>query len=314
MPWIKKGMVYRPDGSLPHSRTHAQVPFAFPLKNGRVRIYISSRDEQSQSRPTFIEVDENDFNNVLYVHDKPVLDIGQVGQYDETGVMPSWFVTMPNGNIRLYYTGWNRNWDNSYRLAIGLAESKDGGVTFQKLFTGPVMDRSIQNPVWAAQPSIMFDDNLWKMWYIAAHKMETIDGRPEPFYRGQYAESEDGINWKIADEAVIDFDDFLHAVGRPTVFKEDGIFKMYYSFRNANQYRTDREKSYRMGYAESIDGKSWTRKDELAGIDKSDNPEDFDYLMIDYAHCCIINDKKYLFYNGNGFGASGLGYAVWEGF
>ena len=78
MPWIKKGMVYRPDGSLPHSRTHAQVPFAFPLKNGRVRIYISSRDEQSQSRPTFIEVDENDFNNVLCVHDKPVLDIGQM--------------------------------------------------------------------------------------------------------------------------------------------------------------------------------------------------------------------------------------------
>ena len=67
-----------------------------------------------------------------------------------------------------------------------------------------------------------------------------------------------------------------------------------------------------MGYAESLDGKSWTRKDELVGIDKSDDPNAFDYLMIDYAHCRIINGKKYLFYNGNGFGASGLGYAVWE--
>ena len=312
MPWIKKGFIYKPDGTLPHSRTHAQVPFALPLANGRLRIYISSRDDQGQSRPTFVEVNGNNPSEVLYVHDRAVMDIGTSGQYDETGAMPSWFVPLPNGEIWFYYTGWNRNWDNSYRLAIGLAVSKDGGLTFEKAFAGPVMDRNIQNPVWAAQPSVLYEDGTWKMWYIACHKHEIIDGRPEPFYRAQYAESKDGIKWEISDVPSIDFDDFMHALGRPSVVKENRLYKMYYAYRHSDGYRSERDKSYRLGYAESEDGINWTRKDEEMNLKMSENPADFDYLMSTYAHCLHYNGQKYLFYNGTGFGASGFGYAVWE--
>ena len=96
------------------------------------------------------------------------------------------------------------------------------------------------------------------------------------------------------------------------MFKEDGIYKMYYSYRHTRDYRTDRNQSYRMGYAESEDGVNWQRKDHLVGIAKSENPEDFDYEMIDYANYYEHNGKKYLLYNGNGFGAAGFGYAIWE--
>jgi hypothetical protein len=34
--------------------------------------------------------------------------------------------------------------------------------------------------------------------------------------------------------------------------------------------------------------------------------------MINYAHCYEHNGKKYLLYNGNGFGAAGFAYAVLE--
>jgi hypothetical protein len=67
-----------------------------------------------------------------------------------------------------------------------------------------------------------------------------------------------------------------------------------------------------MGYAESVDGYKWERKDDLVGIHKSENPADFDYQMINYAHCYEHNGKKYLLYNGNGFGAAGFAYAVLE--
>ena len=87
---------------------------------------------------------------------------------------------------------------------------------------------------------------------------------------------------------------------------------MYYSFRHTRDYRTNRNQSYRLGYAESLDGVNWERKDHLVGIHKSETPGDFDYNMIDYAYCYEHKGKKYLLYNGNGFGAAGFGYAVWE--
>ncbi len=311
MAWQKKGVIYKPDGSLAHSRSHAQVPYAYKHPDF-LRIYFSSRDDKGQSRPTFIDVDYDDPKKILYIHDKPVLELGGPGEYDETGAMPAWFVDMPNGDIWLYYTGWNRT-HNSYRLSMGLSVSHDGGLTFTKMFTGPIMDRSIQNPIWAAQPSVMREeDGTWRMWYISGHKCEYIHGYPEPYYRCQSATSTDGIHWNISDVPTLDFDDFLHAVGRPSVFKEEGVYKMYYSFRHTRDYRTNRNQSYRLGYAESLDGVNWERKDHLVGIHKSETPGDFDYNMIDYAYCYEHKGKKYLLYNGNGFGAAGFGYAVWE--
>ena len=63
-------------------------------------------------------------------------------------------------------------------------------------------------------------------------------------------------------------------------------------------------------YAESKDGIEWIRKDAEAGIDVSENSTDWDYEMIEYP--LVINhlDDKILFYNGNHFGQSGVGYAI----
>ena len=174
------------------------------------------------------------------------------------------------------------------------------------------MDRSIHNPIWAAQPAVIEEDGIWKMWHISGQKCEYINGYPEPFYDCRVATSTDGIHWTNTGDVALPFDDFLHAVGRPSVMKEDGIYKMFYSYRHTKDYRTDRNQSYRLGYAESIDGFKWERKDYLVGIAKSENPDDFDYNMINYAHCYQHAGRKYMLYNGNGFGAAGFGYAIWE--
>jgi hypothetical protein len=85
---------------------------------------------------------------------------------------------------------------------------------------------------------------------------------------------------------------------------------MWFSARAKTDYRTNRNRSYRIYYAESTDGIEWTRKDAEAGIDVSENSYDWDYEMIEYP--LVINhlDEKILFYNGNHFGQSGVGYAV----
>lgn len=313
MHWHKHGLIYKPTGELPFSRTHAQVPFGFPMDD-KLRVYFATRDENSSSATSFVELDPDDLSKVLYVHEKPCLSKGAVGMFDETGAMPSWFlpVTAPTGEaeIWLYYTGWNKSETASYRLGIGLAVSRDGGLTFERKHTGPLLDRSIYDQVWVAQPCVMREGETWRMWYLSCTKIEVINGHPEPFYDVKYAESKDGVRWERTGHVCVGYDEFTDAIGRPTVFRDGDLYKMYFSFRSATNYRTDVQRSYRIGYAESKDGLTWERKDEQAGIERS--ADGWDSLMMDYCHIFPHRDRWVMLYNGNGFGASGFGYATSE--
>lgn len=311
MIWEKRGLIYKPDGSQPFSRTHAQVPFGYPMPD-KLRVYFSTRDQQSFSAVSFVELNPDNLSEVIYIHDKPCLSKGEVGMFDETGTMPSWF--LPVGDeIWLYYTGWNKSETASYRLGIGLAISRDGGLTFERKFTGPILDRYMFDQVWVAQPCVIREEQpdgtiRWQMWYLSCTKIEVINGHPEPFYDVKYAESADGIHWERTGHVCVGYDAFTDAIGRPTVYKDGNLYKMYFSYRNATDYRIDVTRSYRIGYAESTDGINWVRNDALAGIERS--ADGWDSVMMDYCHIFPHQNQWVMFYNGNGFGASGFGYAT----
>ncbi len=38
---------------------------------------------------SFCDLDLNDLSNVLYIHDKPILELGDPGTFDQYGIMPS---------------------------------------------------------------------------------------------------------------------------------------------------------------------------------------------------------------------------------
>ena len=67
---------------------------------------------------------------------------------------------------------------------------------------------------------------------------------------------------------------------------------------------------YRIGYAESADGRRWERQDHRAGIDVT--PGDWDGEMVCYPCVFDAPDGRYMLYNGNGYGATGIGLAVLE--
>jgi hypothetical protein len=308
MKWIKKGVIFKPDGNYEWSRTHAQVPFPLLLENQNLlRIFFATRNANSQSSTSFIDVNPENPSEIINIHDKPSLTKGKQGCFDDSGAMPSWFL-YHNNKLYLYYTGWNTSDTASYRLAIGLAVSKDHGETFERVYEGPILDRGPFDQVWVAQPCVMKDGSKWKMWYLSCTKIELVNNHPEPFYNVKYAESTDGINWVKTSDIAIGYDDFTDAIGRPFVYREGDIYKMIYSFRNSVDYRINPDKSYRLGYAESLDGIKWERKDHLMQIEKS--TDDWDSLMLDYCSTYFYNENQYLIYNGNGFGASGFGYAV----
>ncbi|MHA1381939.1 MAG: hypothetical protein ACTSRG_26510 [Candidatus Helarchaeota archaeon] len=308
MKWIKKGLIFDPkDNNSNWIQNYAALPVADLVNENLLRIYFSVRDKKGRSCPTFIEVNPEFPEEIKYIHDKPILNFGELGTFDDNGIMPSWIINHA-GNKYLYYIGWNPQKTVSYRLSIGLAYSLDGGVTFTKMAKGPILDRSIDEPFFNTAPCVIKESDLWKMWYVSCTGWKVIKRWPEPFYNVKYAISNDGINWKRTQIICIDYDDFTEAIGKPCVFKEDGKYKMIYSYRNATDYRTNPEKSYRLGYAESEDGISWIRKDSEVGIEFS--KDGWDSIMNEYCTTYVHKGKRYLIYNGNGFGESGFGYAV----
>jgi len=307
MKWIKKGLIFKPDHHFPWMVSHASMPVVDAVDETTLRIYFAARDSQGRSQPTYIEVDADDPGRVLYIHDKPILPLGALGTFADNGIMPSWIVEY-QGVKYLYYIGWNPQVTVSYRLAIGLAISTDGGRSFHKYSEGPICDRDLYEPFFNTAPCVLLDRDTWRMWYVSCTGWKIINDWPEPLYHVKYAESKDGIHWSRTGQVCIDYDDFTQAIGRPCVYMEDGMYKMIYSFRSVTNYRTNPLQSYRLGYAESQDGVKWTRMDDRVGIERS--TEGWDSEMIEYCYRYKHKDKIYLFYNGNGFGRSGVGYAV----
>jgi hypothetical protein len=307
MRWIKKGLIFAPDNNFDWMASYASIPIVDKIDDSRLRIYFSTRNKQGRSLPAYLEIDSDNPQNILYLHPKPILPLGQLGTFDDDGVMPYWLVTHGSRKY-LYYLGWNRQVAVSYRLSIGLAISEDSGRSYQKYSEGPICDRSVDEPYFVTAPCVLVEKHKWRMWYASCTGWKTINHTAEPFYHIKYAESEDGIRWVRTGQVCIDYDGFTDGIARPCVFLENGLFKMFYSYRSAVGYRTDPQRSYRLGYAESTDGRDWTRNDSEVGIARSECG--WDSEMIEYCFLYEHHGQKYLFYNGNGFGKSGFGYAI----
>lgn len=308
MGWIKKGVIFNTDHNQDWMVSHACVPTVYKLNEDRWRIFFAPRNERGQSIPTFIDVDANDPTKVLYVHDKPIMELGELGTFDDGGIMPCCTVSTDNG-LYLYYVGWNPSGSVAYRNAIGLAVSHDGGNTFERMFPGAIVDRNRTEPFFTASPYVMKEKDIWHMWYASSTGFVVVKGRPEPLYVIKYADSRDGINWRRTNKTCIEPKDDFEANARATVIKENGAYRMWFAYRGSFDFR-DGKDSYRIGYAESRNAVDWKRMDDKSGIELS--KDGWDSKMQTYPAVVQNKSKKYLFYNGNGFGKTGIGLAIYD--
>ena len=72
--------------------THAAFPIAERIGGDIYRIYFSPRDRLNRAQVGYIEVDINEPQRILYITEKPVLGLGDLGCFDDNGVMAEWIV------------------------------------------------------------------------------------------------------------------------------------------------------------------------------------------------------------------------------
>jgi len=285
--------------------SHAQIPTVLVLED-RLRVYFATRPQKDLTLTTFVDLDKRDPRRILYIHNRPVLELGRRGMFDNHGIMPN-FVVSVNGEVLLYYVGWYRGSSIPYHNAIGLAVSEDNGRTFRKMFEGPILDRTPSEPYSVGSIYIVQEHESLHMFYTYVFDWLSINGRLEPIYHIKHALSSNGIEWTKTDRICIKQKHEGEAVARPSIIFKDQRYHMWFCFRGSQDFRGGKD-SYRIGYASSDNLLDWTRKDSAAGINVSETG--WDSEMVTYP--CIVNvDDGYLmFYNGNGFGQTGFGYAI----
>lgn len=295
--WIKKGLIFKIKKQKEWMRTHAALPFADKIQDDRYKIYFSTRDSKNRASTGFVEIDF-DLGKILSISKKPILNHGKVGTFDENGVMSSCLVNHGNKNF-LYYTGWSSSKSTPFNWSIGLAISENNGRTFEKISDGPIISKNRYDPYFVGSPTVLLDQNKWKMWYVSTKGWKkSKSGLIAPYFL-KYAESKNGIDWKLNEKVTIDISKKEVGLGRASIIKENGIYKMWYSYST---------KKYRIGYAESKNGKVWKRMDQKAGITVSKSG--WDSNTIEYPFVFNYKDSKLMLYNGNNYGMTGFGYAV----
>lgn len=305
MKWIKQGIVFEPNGNFGWMRTHAQVPTVLVMQD-RLRVYFATRPQSNLGLTAFVDLDKRDPKRVLYVHDKPILELGRHGMFDNHGIFPSYVRTM-NGQVYLYYLGWYHGTSIPYHNAVGLAVSEDGGVTFRKMFDGPVLDRSAREAYSVGSLWIVPGNNVLNMFYNEVFDWVLVNDKQEPLYHIKHAVSQDGIEWKKTNRVCVKPRHEREAVARPTIISREGIHHMWFCYRGSEDFR-DGTDSYRIGYAWSENLLDWKREDDLSGIGVS--TDGWDSKMIAYPYAVEVNGRDLMFYNGNRFGAAGFGYAT----
>ena len=183
--WRKLGRVFTPQAvtDRPWLREFAQAP-ATLVFDDFVRVYFSCRpaaDRNGQyiSYSAFLDLDRRDLFRILRVSERPILELGGLGAFDEFGTYPV-SVVRDGTDVRAYYAGWTRCESVPFNVAIGMAISRDGGENFSKLGPGPILSYSPDEPFVLSGPKIRRFNDRWYLWYIAGCKWKISEGRAEP--------------------------------------------------------------------------------------------------------------------------------------
>lgn len=314
MKWSKHGKIFTPtEHALPNNcREFAQSPQALVM-NDRVRVYFSTRERDHLgkylSHVAFVDFDKA-LQNIISVSNRTVIELGGLGCFDEHGIFPINVVRDEKG-VLAYTTGWNRKVSVSADASIGFAVSHDDGLTFQKHGKGPIMCASLNEPFLVCDAFVAIFEGVYHMWYIFGTKWKRfVESEPlERVYKIAHATSTNGIDWKRdGKQIIVDKLNADECQALPTVFQRNGVYHMYFCYRQAHGFREKSIHAYRIGYAQSADLVEWVRDDGNAGIDVSD--DGWDSQMQCYPHVFEVENKTYMLYNGNEFGRHGFGLAV----
>lgn len=297
--WRKIGQVFFVNNNNPFLLTHGANPVAVHLNNDDFRIFYSGRNIDNKSSVGFVDLNIENLKIINYPK-KPIITFGAEGTYYSHGISLGNIYEV-NGNKFLLFMGWQYPENAHWRGVIGKLQLIRNDVFFVDTTT-PFLSIDAEDSISLSYSFVLFHERIYKMWYGSTITWDA--GNQEMIHVIKYATSTDGVNW-LKHGIAIPYDvNVAQAFSKPSVVIDKNGYHMWYS------YRDGKGTSYRIGYAFSIDGTTWERKQKESGIDISTNG--WDSEMICYPFVFDHKGKRYMLYNGNGYGKTGFGLAILE--
>ncbi|MBR4127041.1 MAG: hypothetical protein IKR09_05665, partial [Alphaproteobacteria bacterium] len=157
MKWEKKGLIYCPDKNSPEWMDNSVLtPQPFLLREDIIRVYGSFRDKDGVGRIGYVDVDAKNPSRILKISEKPVLDIGENGHFDDNGIILG-DVLRVHDKIYMYYVAFQLVKKAKFFAFSGLAISDDNGETFVRQSSIPVLDRAEEGIFGRCIHCVMYD-------------------------------------------------------------------------------------------------------------------------------------------------------------
>lgn len=280
--------------------SHAAVPVLISHDSHNY-LFFSCRDGNSRSH-VFAARLNSECDNVIEYYKNPLLSPGELGGFDDSGCMGTSYVRKLDGTYYFYYIGWNLGVTVPFRNSIGIAKlSFDlGEPMMSKIFSGPVVGRSIHEPHFVASNDVQFIEGKYHMWYLSCTKWERSTEGITHYYHIKHRISKDGIDWGNRGNVAVDYiNGSEYAISVPRVVEIDNKYQMFFSSRGDAEYPY-----YRIRSAISTDLEYWERC--LNPVIKEGNIPRVDDRMACYPFVANVNGSYKCFYNGDDYGRTGI--------
>lgn len=299
--WQPLGRVWKPEALGDWGASHAAYPTVLSLGGSNIRIYFSTRDINGRSHLASIDLAlEGEKFEILGMPVGPLLTPGPRGSFDADGVTVTSLIRRGD-KLLAYYLGWTVGQSVPFTNTIGLAVAESDSPYFTRRFQAPIIGRSEENPLTLGYPWVTQMPDGYRMWF-GTH-LAWGERWMDMIHVVKDATSDDGETWNPGNEIVIPLagaaepEEF--AVSRPVVLQDSDGWSMWYARRFSQ---------YRLGYAWSSDGRHWTRLDHLVSF--AGTPEEWEAEARTYPCVFEHKNRRYMAYNGNGYGREGFGLAI----
>ncbi len=308
MIWENLGVICNPKDLPFGNGIYCQSPHAIQFTDF-IRVYFTTRlrdgEKNYRSFPAYVDF-TNDFNAVLRNSEFPIMSLGPLGNFDEHGIFPFQPFMSKTGQVMATTTGWSRRQSVAADSAIGLTISSDNGKTFKRSGSGPILAALHQEPFLIADGYVLENEGMYHLFYIAGRNWLKKAGKIERVYKIRHAISRNLLDWERSNfNLIADSLGENECQALPSVIRLHDGWLMAFCFRDAFDFRVNREKSYRIGWAKSQNLVTWNRVDSDHTIMNHDS--NWDHKMRAYPNLFKNESGTYLLYNGNNFGIDGFG-------
>jgi len=282
------------------AQSHVQVPTPLILRD-RVVIYFATRDSRGKSQLVSFSLDADDLNKVVEKNEEPLIELGPTGAFDEDGVMVSSVLDV-DGDLFLYYTGWQRSFTVPYNTSAGLLIKPKSQSSFNRHSIGPILGRNNFEPFYVNTPYVYQTDGKFKMIYGSGKDWTLVNGKFEPTYFLKRCESSDGLIWTSPGQDFLEPRSKDESTVRATRFCSVGETRIIFSSRKVHDFRGG-SGSYSMNQVPEPTSGTITdlrTKVNIVNSEKFPKQNMFAYP----ATFCL--DTNYLLFNGSNFGKDSI--------